>query len=176
MRCVAGALVVAVAAGGCGMRLPDPNADTPGLAAVASPNEYAPYRVGGTATITGTVRQREHDGASAAGRRIVLDPDTPYARRWYAEVGLIPGRFDDLPADTTFRALRRTTLTDSAGQFSFSSLQSGSYIVAGVVTWEITDGRFGMRAQTGILSQPITLKDGETARVVLVIPRSDHDR
>lgn len=158
--------IVAAALAGCARLTPELD-QPPVFTAVASAEEYAPYRAAGTAVITGRIAFSRGPGVatSGAGARVVLDPATTYARRWYAEVGLVPGHFDAVPNDTSFGSARRTTETDSAGAFAFRGLPAGSYIVATLESWEIPDGRFGLRPQLGVTSHLITLGANQTMHV-----------
>jgi hypothetical protein len=124
----------------------------------AAPAEYVPFRSAGSGMIAGK--------AASPGVRVILDPATSLARRWYAEVGLVPDQFDALPSDTTFRSMRRATLTDSTGSFSFTGLPAGTYIVATLETWDIPNGGFGLRPQSGVVSHVVSLAAAETTRVV----------
>jgi hypothetical protein len=142
--------------------------ESPSFSAIATPEEYAAYRGAGSGGIGGVAlfgrTGRSADGTP--GLRIVLDPATTFAKRWYAEVGLVPGQFDALPADTLFRAARRSAVTDSAGAFTFPDLPAGTYIVATLETWDIPNGNFGLRPQSGVVSHVVTLAAGQKTRVV----------
>jgi hypothetical protein len=148
---------------GCAVPQLDPGSPPP-MPPSRSPGEYAPFRASGTAVIEGRVAGSDADSV-VAGRVVVLDPNTPYAQRWYAEVGLIPGRFDELPADTGFKSLRRSTTTDSAGKFRFAGLAPGTYIIAIPISWQTPTGRYQLGAQTGVLTHVVAVAAAETARV-----------
>ena len=106
-----------------------------------SDTEYAPYLAPtGNSSLTGrafiTDAGSEHP---AAGQPVTLDPATSSSRRWYERAGMDWTLFNSGSPDDLFRSTRRTMMTDSHGQFAFSGLQPGTYIVRVRVDWEAPD-------------------------------------
>jgi hypothetical protein len=137
----------------------------------AAPQEYAPYLVTtGTASIAGQafLTTRGGDVKRAAGRSVTLDPVTAVSRRWYHRVGQSIEGFAQVPQpETIFRAARRVTVADADGRFQFNNLPAGTYILRTLVTWEAPTGGSGLSMQGGVVSEVVTLRDGERQEVIL---------
>lgn len=148
--------------------LPEPELTRPDPFAGLSPAtdvEYAPYRVAGTAVITGQafLTTRGGDVKRAAGRQVILDPATPYATRWWQRVGIDTERFVLTPPDARYQNARRTTTADADGRFRFTGLAPGTYIVRTVVTWEAP----GSGLQGGVVGAEAKIGAGETKDVIV---------
>jgi hypothetical protein len=136
-----------------------------------SVDEYAPYRLDGNSTITGQafLTTRGGDVKRGAGRSVTLDPATSYTRAWYDQIGLDRDRFGEMPSDSLFRSIRRTTTADADGKFSFRNLPPGTYLVRTTVTWEVPTGSAYLptEVQGGVVSVLAVVKGGETSELIL---------
>lgn len=154
---------------GCASLAP-PSLRALSMTRTASVDDYAPYLKEGTATLTGQafLSTRGGDVKKAAGRPVTLDPVTPYALEWYAQIGTNTDRFSDAPPDTLFRQARHVTTADADGKFRFANLPEGRYILRTTVTWEAPTGyRYSLQTQGGVVSEIVDLKNGESKEVIM---------
>lgn len=155
--------------------------------AAVSEEEYAPYftspavsSLSGLALVTiadGTVRR-------AVRQPVTLDPVTPSARRWYEVSGMesgttfwdpelaraTGGAIESSSPDDLFQRARRTTVTDAKGQFTFSDLASGTYLVRARVEWDSPvpgDGARAIRPQRSVVASVVTIGDGERKQITV---------
>jgi hypothetical protein len=130
-------------------------------------SDYAPYRVTGTASINGQafLTTRGGDVKLGAGSPVTLDPATPYAKEWYEKIGMATARFAEMPQDSLFRNARQTSTVDAQGRFKFTNLPAGTYLLRSIVTWE-TGGAY-TPTQGGVVSELVTLTDGESKDVIM---------
>jgi hypothetical protein len=110
--------------------------------AEVSEAEYAPFLAAtGKSSLSGQASIITKGGSvhPAASEPVTLDPATSSSRRWYERAGMDWTAFDSGSPDSLFWRTRRTTMTDSHGQFAFSGLQPGTYIVRARVDWDAPD-------------------------------------
>lgn len=135
----------------------------------ASATDYAPYTQPGTASLHGQafLTTRGGDVKLGAGRPVTIDPATPYALEWHAQVAGDVSRFNQLPPDSLFRKAHRAATIDAQGNFRFTALPPGKYIVRSTVTWEAPTAGYGLSMQGGVVADTITLVAGEQRELIL---------
>jgi len=125
----------------------------------------------GTARITGSAFMRKANGSfiSAGGDWVYLTPWTPYAAERFSK--LYGGqRMNDggiavtTPADPRYVAAMRKVKAERSGHFAFDDVKAGRYFVSTALFW-YPEGPWDTRGAT--LYDEVTVKDGETASVVL---------
>ena len=159
-----------------------PSSSPPAAPALAA--DYYPYTQPGTAVIDGqafvVVRGGDvlldshgylttisDNARTASGSDVTLDPATPYAMEWYMKTGTSLRRFGNVTKDRTFRAARKTTITDESGKFRFEGLPAGRYIIRTTITWQTPRDSYRTMTQGGVASAVIDLVDGEQKTVVI---------
>ena len=140
---------------------------------LAADSDYSGFFTGGSATIKGQafLRTRGGEVRLGAGSTATLDPATPTATDWFGQVGNIASRFSELPAEPRFVKARRTTVIDAQGNFQFSGLAPGRYIVRSIVTWEVAG-----EDQGGLVADTVNLAPGETKSLILHDVVSEYTR
>jgi hypothetical protein len=119
----------------------------------------------GTSNIRGEafIRQRGGGVVTAAGRQVVLCPDSPIDR----EMNLIGARRQNFAMTPDARAhlsTCRMVRAGATGNFAFRDLPAGAYSVATAVTWSIPGSYI---PEGGFIYENISVGEGETAEVVL---------
>lgn len=100
----------------------------------------------------------------AAGRTVTLDPATETTgRNWWWQAGRKWASRHVAPNSPTARQLRRTTVADADGKFSFDGLPAGNYYVRTEITWEVP--YHGI--QGGLVGKLVTVAPGERTNVIL---------
>lgn len=159
-------IVMAVALAACRPAAPPPPAVS------FDPKMAAHIQKEGGGKITGQAFLVLPNGQTrlAAGEPVRLVPDTPYARARFET--LYQGRkfvrardWVNIPADPAYTAHTRTTTTTSAGHFRFDGVAPGRYFVATQKVYRPQDALF---PEGGAMFETVEVKDGETARVVVV--------
>ena len=159
-------IVMALALAACRSATPLPPA------VAFDPKAAAHIRQEGSAKITGQAFLVLPGGQTrlAAGEVVRLVPDSPYARTRFE--ALYQGRkfvrardWANIPADPAYTTLTRTTTTTSAGHFRFDGVAPGRYFVATQKVYRPQDALF---PEGGAMFETVEVKDGETARVVVV--------
>lgn len=123
---------------------------------------FMPYAGGGTSTINGNafMTTRGGDVVVGAGRVVSLVPLTPYSNE---RRGLLDAYEWKVKApDPGMEKYARETVADSQGNFTFTGLAPGDYIVAITIRWNYGRGYTG-----GRVSKQVTVGVGETIRVIL---------
>jgi hypothetical protein len=130
----------------------------------ANPADYAPYLTQGTGSISGQafLTTRGGEVRVGAGRPVTLDPLTPLARAWLRATGFTTDRFSEAPKDPLFEKARRTAVNDAQGNYRFSNLPAGQYVLRTIVNWTT-----GMSEQGGLIADTVALKDGEQKTLML---------
>ena len=125
----------------------------------------------GTARIAGSAFMRKANGSfiSAGGDWVYLTPWTPYAAERFSK--LYGGqRMNDggiavtTPADPRYVAAMRKVKAERSGRFAFDDVKAGRYFVSTALFW-YPEGPWDTQGAT--LYDEVTVKDGETASVVL---------
>lgn len=126
--------------------------------------EYARFATRGDGALAGQVFLTTRGGEVrvGAGRTVTLDPATSLSRSWYDQIGAAWGRFDEMPADSLFRAARRSTIADASGNYRFTDLPAGSYLVRSTLTWEVAGDMQG-----GVLAESVALRPGEQKSLMI---------
>lgn len=142
--------------------------------AEVSEAEYAPYlATTGNASLAGRAFISSEGGKEnfAAGQPVTLDPATSSARRWYQQFGMACDAFDPSASpDDLFRRTHRETVTDAAGNFTFTNVPPGTYFVRTRVLWDAPDPNdlfHTITKQYALVSSAVTLKEGAEKQIVL---------
>lgn len=156
------AIVVAVA--GCQFPLTPPWRDTsPALYTIGTPfneREFAGYDNAGNSSINGQAYLRVPGTiVPAAGSEVVLVPDTAYTRELWEPAR--SGRYSGVANfDPRYFKYRRSIIADQQGNFRFTKLPAGSYIVQTQVP--AYDG-----GKAVFLHRRVTLDESAAANVIL---------
>jgi hypothetical protein len=128
-----------------------------------------PYAENGTAKITGQafLKTAGGDVKVAAGNTIELWPATGFVK----EIRRIKDAGFDVANLTvehvqTMRPYIRESIGDAQGGFEFTDLPAGEYMLETYLTWKVP-GRDGLYDTGGLISTFVTLKEGETKRIML---------
>ncbi len=154
MRGVILLLVVAFVAG-CGMRKVE-NIETPYVA-----SEYLPYAQPSSASIVGTVADRQLAGRSmtCADMDVELMPSTAYTRESVAifRAGNMPSGRASSDNKALLQSVIKKAKCDANGHFAFSGLAAGTWLVG--IEMRAGDGD----SMTGAVFREIAVAPGETA-------------
>ena len=163
-------LLLLVAAAACQVPAPETYVP-PAMSRPATEEEYGVYLTQGTATITGQafLVTRGGEAKRAAGRDVVIDPLTPYAREWFQHVSGKPVDVTTAPQDSLFIKARRHTVADADGRFKFVDLPAGTYLIRTTVTWEVATGVLWSptSSQGGVVGDTVTIRHGETRDIIM---------
>ena len=126
----------------------------------------------GSAKIHGQafLKTRGGDVRVGAGNSVRLTPDDEWSRR-AMELIASGGDVSLLPDDVKSHLSKsfRTTDADSTGNFEFTDVAPGRYVLDTLITWEIPS-RYGIMETTGgPVSKTISVQDGQTQRVMLTL-------
>jgi hypothetical protein len=134
-------------------------------------NQAAFINKTGKNTITGSALIRQQGGGTVtcAGVPVILIPVTAYSsERMTAIYGntnkgaRFRGNIKFEPESAEYQSYMKNTLCNAQGFFTFKNLADGEYFVTTKITWTISD-----MPQGGVLMQRVTVKNGETADIVL---------
>jgi hypothetical protein len=138
----------------------------PARVAVQTPydaSQYATYKPTGLNAIRGQAFLTQQGGGvvTCAGKQVFLTPDSPYFRELasIATHGSTPEfpHGNGGPEDVV-----RHTVCDAQGNFEFTKLPDGKYILMTEVRWQV-----GYAAQGGPIWMPGTVADGVEKHVVM---------
>jgi hypothetical protein len=135
-------------------------------------NEAAFINKAGKNTITGSALMRQQGGGTVtcAGSPVGLTPATAYA---YERMSFIYGNSNkgvrtrgnfkfEPETPSEYLTMSKSTTCNAQGFFTFKNIADGEYFVTTRVTWTISD-----IPQGGLLMQRVSVKNGETADIVL---------
>lgn len=127
-----------------------------------------PNRIVGNAFL----RLQNGGAMTCAGKKVVLIPDTPYAREvlldlysninsGYRDVKSLE-RTAYIPWDKEYERIRTNTYCDAMGNFEFDQLSDGDYFIITSIIWP---GPFELEG--GGLLERVSVSGGESKRVVM---------
>ncbi|WP_225782643.1 hypothetical protein [Xenophilus sp. Marseille-Q4582] len=132
----------------------------------------------GAGKIQGNALLRQVGGGvvTCAGNRVDLHPATGYARKWFAAFfGNEGGGYRSVHetpiikfvnTSPAFSTLGKAGHCDAQGNFEFTQVKDGDWYVITNVQWNVMT-RYGAEPQGGTLARQVTVKDGQSVRVVL---------
>jgi hypothetical protein len=133
------------------------------------PAAFVPYRQPGTGKISGQafLKTRGGDIKLGAGNKVTLSPATAFNKevRMMRDQGIEPSNYTDAEI-AQFKDTIRNTIADAQGNFEFSGLPAGEYLLEVVIRWEVP-GQYGLDTTGGIVHKNVTIKDGESVKVML---------
>jgi len=129
--------------------------------------EFFPYQTKGTATIRGSafLKTRGGEVRLGAGNEVELVPLVPYIEE-RLQVGTIRG-VPLPPRDSRVDAFSRKTIADAQGNFEFTGLPAGRYVLYCAIVWEVPFGSYTTQQTGGTAYAVVTVKEGETAKVIV---------
>lgn len=132
-----------------------------------SAEEHAAWKGEGTATINGQAFLRQNGGGvvTCAGQPVFLMPETPYFEELFSIMRR--GRLPATAPGEGAKEIARQTMCDAQGDFVFTKVPAGPWLVTTAVSWTV-----GYQQQGGGLLKTIEVSDGEEAAVFL----TDTDR
>ncbi len=128
--------------------------------------EAASYaRQSGSGGITGQAFARQVGGGvvTAAGNPVILFPDQSYTRELARRMA--SGQYqagDEAPLGQ----YARSTTADASGNFRFTGLAAGDYIVLTEVKWGVPT-QYGLIMEGGSLYQSVTVQPNTTSEVIV---------
>lgn len=128
-----------------------------------NPDDYQAYKAAGSNSIDGQGFLTQLGGGvvTCAGHPVFLTPDTPYFREIVSIA--VHGNHPQFPHGSGGpEDVVRHTVCDAQGNFSFSELPDGKYIVMTEVTWEAAYAQQG-----GPVWRAGTLDGGQRKKVIL---------
>ncbi|MDO8458630.1 MAG: hypothetical protein Q7T07_17130 [Burkholderiaceae bacterium] len=128
--------------------------------------QFAPFVGQGTATVTGQafLKTRGGDVKVGAGNQVELVAITPYIQERLDRATINNEKME--PRDPGVLKFVRTTVADAGGNFEFKSVPAGRYAVYCDITW-MTPGPYGGSITGGVAYGVVTLKDGESVKVIV---------
>jgi len=155
------ACVAILALAGCMTSAPTANPK-----AAFDPADFAPYGKTGTAEVHGQAFLKTKGGAVkvGAGQTVTLIPATDFMK----EVRALRDKGYQVPAMTkevadSINQYCRKTVADAQGNFEFTGVPAGEYLIEVNITWLVT----AYRSTGGLVSKLITVKDGEKQKILL---------
>ena len=147
------------------------------LTSTFSPQEVAWFNSTGTGSITGQAFFQTRGGQprTCAGLEVSLQPHSTYGderlRAIYGSTntGYAPAlatRIQFNPNSSAYLQTVKKSTCDAQGNFSFTGLPAGNYVVSTILVWRIPGQEYAS-PQGGALMKSVTLKDGESTRVIL---------
>ena len=128
-------------------------------------SDFANYGGKGSARIVGQafLKTRGGDVKFGAGNVVHLVPATGYSLESLTnKIGtLVP------PTDARFYKYVKQTRADGNGNFAFTGVPAGKYIVTCKIAWEIPSGSYTTRSTGGTAMGTVTVARGQTAKVIL---------
>jgi len=126
--------------------------------------DFDKYKEKGNCTVTGQafLKTRGGDVKYGAGNTVRLVPYTPLIKEMKEK------RFFQRPEQSTMDYIKSTfreTVADGNGNFEFTGIPAGEYLLECDITWQVLNQTTGGTAQA-----VVTLKEGETQKVVLTSP------
>ncbi len=125
----------------------------------------------GTNTVKGSALIRQNGGGivTCAGNDVFLIPNTEYANQ--RMLGIYKSNtkgYSYLGANFTpnypeYLVLQKKTICDAQGFFKFNKVSDGTFYAVTSIRWRVSDYQY----EGGVLMLQVTVKDGETAEVVL---------
>ncbi len=78
------------------------------------------------------------------------------------------GSTDGLPPEARgfLAKMLRITTADANGEFRFENLPAGKYHLQTTITWAVP-GRYGLQSSGGVVSEKVTILEGQEHRVLL---------
>ena len=158
--------IVAMAVAACSMRQP---VEPVQMQTKFDYGAHKPYTQAGTNTIKGQGFLRQQGGGivTCAGNEVYLMPATSFFRE--AANHVLAGKnpqfgnvIDPAKADPAYKAMLKQSQCDAQGNFIFSNLPNGNWLVVTAVTWTV-----GYSRQGGNLVREVNVTNGETAQVLL---------
>lgn len=135
------------------------------------PNQAAFINKTGKNTITGSALIRQQGGGTVncAGSPVTLIPVTEYSSERMTTIygntnkgSRFRGTIKFEPESAEYQSYMKSSLCNAQGFFTFRNLADGEYFVSTRITWTISD-----IPQGGVLMQRVSVKNGETAEIVL---------
>ena len=128
--------------------------------------EWQQGRATGTASITGQAFLKTRGGGvrTCAGERVVLLPYNSYTAEIYAAVRR--GAVMPQTVDPRIQQFTRTGICSAQGDFAFSGLPGGRWLIISKVTWEVPQ-RYGSLFQGGELAGIVETVNGQATRYYL---------
>jgi hypothetical protein len=130
-------------------------------------SDYEKFRLEGKNTVSGQAFLRQKGGAvvTCAGSQVRLSPNTEYFREYWNIVKATKQKA--IEPEYSGKRISRDTFCDAQGNFEFSNIPSGSYILVSWVSWQV-----GYAKQGGLLYAIIEVQGDKETKVIL----SDKDR
>lgn len=123
----------------------------------------------GTGVIYGQafLKTQGGDVKLGAGNQVELVPLTPYIRERLAK-GTIAGQNIE-PRDPRVKAYARTTVADAGGNFEFTDIPAGEYVLYCVIQWMAPSAysMTGVMATGGTAYATVKVAEGQRVKVIL---------
>ncbi|PVZ55504.1 hypothetical protein C9422_21020 [Pseudomonas sp. B1(2018)] len=128
--------------------------------------EYAALPQSGTGVVEGQVFLKTVGGdvKYGAGSEVILNPVTSYSEQWHDATYSKHAPME--PSDSRQNQYIVTTQADGSGNFRFSGVPPGKYFITSSVYWQ-APSQFGLTNQGGMITNRITVSDGQTVRSIL---------
>ena len=124
------------------------------------------YAAEGSTKVIGQafLKTRGGDIKFGAGELVTIYPDVPYIN----EINSLPWyRVKNAQGiDPKWASYVRKTTSDGGGNFEFSSIPKGSYIIETSVTWGVPT-KYGMETQGGTLRTKVTVPESGQVKVIV---------
>lgn len=121
----------------------------------------------GTGGITGQLFSMTRGGEVryGAGQMVYLLPANAYTEDLLDEIRTLDGKMHTAANDPVWPHVQ-TCQADGNGNFEFTDLAPGAYLLWGSVTWQIP-GRYGLETTGGMNSGSAIVKEGKPTRLML---------
>ena len=130
--------------------------------------DFKKYAGRGTSNITGSafLKTRGGDVKVGAGSTVELIPRTPHTDERFAPENSNANHVSFEPRDGRLAKHIRTALGDAQGNFEFTGIPAGDYILTCVIEWQVDGGSLVVTTGGQIVTW-VSVKAGETKKVVL---------
>lgn len=124
------------------------------------------YATEGSTKVIGQafLKTRGGDVKFGAGELVFLYPDVPYIHEINSLSQYRLSRAQGI--DPKWGSYVRKTTSDGGGNFEFSSISKGNYIIETSVTWEVPT-KYGMETQGGTLRTKVTVPESGQVKVIV---------
>lgn len=146
--------------------------------------EFAEQQIGkGKNTITGSAFLKQVDGRiqKCSGSLVFLVPATEFAKKRMNTLYAMnqEGFYVHMPKSLKFKTVKETdeekywtlmrkTICDIDGKFEFENVHDGSFFILSNVVWGVVVDQYGnISSQGGPVMLPVSVKGGETKKVVV---------
>lgn len=128
--------------------------------------ELVPYSAQGNCSLSGQafLTTQGGDVKYAAGRSITLMPDTPYNYEWFVQSIVLNSKYEN--HNPRANQYSRRAVADAQGNFTFTGIPAGQYIVYTKIDWTYFNGQYNQQTG-GEAAAFVSLTPGANEKVIV---------